>query len=61
MSNQVTHLFTRLGRCYELQSNYSEALRVYEVLASLARERQDEAMELEACIVQKPWPCQKEH
>ncbi len=47
-----TRLFNRLGRCYELQSNYAEALRVYEELTQMAKHHGDAAMELEAAILQ---------
>ncbi|NUM47091.1 MAG: hypothetical protein HUU38_20515, partial [Anaerolineales bacterium] len=52
LDKNLGHVFIRLGRCLELQSRYAEALDLYAEMTALARERGDEALELEALIVQ---------
>lgn len=48
--NELQHMFTRLGRCYELQARHEDAVRTYEEMAELARQKGSESMELEALI-----------
>ncbi len=57
------HLFTRLGRCYELQSQHREAIQTYEDMIARARAAADAQMELAGLIVlgtslALPTPCQ---
>jgi len=49
---ELTHLYTRLGRALELTAQYTEALRHYKEMESLALERQDQTMELAALMAQ---------
>ncbi len=48
----ITHLFSRLGRCHELQSQHQQALLVYEEMAGVADQRSDRTMELAAIVAQ---------
>lgn len=48
----LIHLYTRLGRVLELDSQFDEALATYETLNRLARERGDRTMELSALTAQ---------
>ncbi len=45
-STSLRDLYLTLGRAYELCNNYDAALRTYEEMAALARERGDQPMEL---------------
>jgi tetratricopeptide (TPR) repeat protein len=46
----LTQLLNRLGRVYELSARYDDALRHYESMETLARERGDRALELAALV-----------
>lgn len=49
---RLVDLFKRLGRVYEVAGRYDDALRHYESLEALGRERGDEALELEGLMPQ---------
>jgi tetratricopeptide (TPR) repeat protein/transcriptional regulator with XRE-family HTH domain len=51
-SSTATHLYTRLGRVFELSSQFEDALAVYEELHDLARRRGDKTMALSATAAQ---------
>ena len=45
-SEQLVHLYTRMGRVYELDSRFDEALDIYRTMIELAEEREDKALRL---------------
>lgn len=47
---QRIRLMTRLGRVYELQARYDDALALYDAMRDAARERGDKALELAAMV-----------
>jgi len=49
-SPEIAGLYTRLGRVYELNNQYDEALANYQELAELAQERQDPAFRLASLV-----------
>jgi tetratricopeptide (TPR) repeat protein len=51
-SEKTIHLYTRLGRALELDSQFDQALAIYEELNRLARQRGDRTMELAALTTQ---------
>ncbi|MFN8373172.1 MAG: hypothetical protein U0694_09900 [Anaerolineae bacterium] len=46
----LTHLYTRLGRAYELDTRYQQAVDLYTEFEALARRRQDKPMLLAAVL-----------
>jgi predicted ATPase len=50
--DQLVYLYTRRGRAYELNSQFSEALENYKELENLAREFKADSIELTALIAQ---------
>lgn len=49
-ADRAIHLYLRLGRCLELQNDYSAALSVYEALAALAEAQGNETAALAALV-----------
>ena len=46
------HLFSQLGRVLELTNRFSDAVNIYEEMASLGKERQEPGLELAALMAQ---------
>jgi class 3 adenylate cyclase/tetratricopeptide (TPR) repeat protein len=51
-SEQLIHLYSRLGRAYELNNQFDQALRNYHDMARLADQRGDRAMRLASLVAE---------
>lgn len=51
-SEQIVHLYSRLGRVYELDNQFDRALEIYQEMSRLADENGDEQLKLESLVAQ---------
>jgi tetratricopeptide (TPR) repeat protein len=51
-SEQLVHLYTRMGRVYELDNRFDEALDIYRTMVEMAEERDDKALRLASLTAQ---------
>ena len=52
VTDLLTHIYLRLGRCHELQTEFREAFAIYEGMLSMAKENHDQHLELAALLAQ---------